>query len=97
MPDTPAAEGRAVCGFLWQGLHAGSAPLHRYLKAKEAAALCDGQRAGKSFTWAMRTLSLEASAVDIGVNVHPRVKEGVSEQRNQVTQGKIDHCLGEYS
>lgn len=39
----------------------------------------------------MRTLSLEASAVDIGVNVHPRVQEGVSEQRNQVIQGKIDH------
>lgn len=66
-------------------------------KQKEAAALCDGQRAGKSCTWAMRTLSLEASAVDIGVNVHPRVKEGVSEQRSQDIQGKIDHCLGKYS
>lgn len=77
MPDTPAAEGRAVCDFLWGGIRPGSAPLHRYLKAKEAAVLCDGKRAGKSRTWAMRTPSLEASAVDIGVNVHSRVKEGV--------------------
>lgn len=67
MPGTPAAEGRAVCAFLWGGLRPGPAPLHRYLQAQGAAALWDG----KSFTWAMRTLSLEASAVDIGVNVHP--------------------------
>lgn len=95
MPDTAAAAGRAVCGFLQQGLRSGAAPLHRYSKQKGCTPLgwqklylgCDN----------LRILSLEASAVDIGVNVHPRIKEGVSEQRDQVMQGKIDHCLGKYS
>lgn len=48
MPGTPAAEGRAVCAFLWGGLRPGSAPLHRYLQAQGAAALWDGKAAGKA-------------------------------------------------